>query len=280
MQVFRSAAPLRQEVEKLRAAGKTVGFVPTMGALHDGHLSLLRRCAADNDHSILSIFVNPTQFNNRDDLRNYPRNTDDDLQKVHSVSNLFCFIPNDQEIYGEKVEAQYFDLQGLDTKLEGAFRPGHFQGVATVVKRLLMITNPHRAYFGEKDYQQLKVIETMVRQESLPVEIIGLPIEREENGLAMSSRNLLLSESDKEKATLLYRCLQWTKNNYARYSVSEVLTEVSQRFAESDLDLEYAALCDVHSLDEIQNWDDARHVRMFLAAYCSGVRLIDNESIF
>lgn len=280
MQVFREASAIRQYVNNLRHKRRSVGFVPTMGALHQGHMSLIESALDANDFAVLSIFINPTQFNKAEDLKNYPRNLEADLARVQHYPNLVCFTPSQQEIYGDEVQAEHFELGSLAEDLEGCFRPGHFQGVATVVKRLLNIVNPHNAYFGEKDYQQLKVIERLVQLLHLPVNIVGVPIVRKPSGLAISSRNALLSEQGKKEALLIYRCLQEARKRCGKQSVTEIVTYVEQQFEASPLSLEYVKIADNQTLHIIHSWKEATSARLFIAAYCESVRLIDNERLF
>lgn len=280
MQVYREASAIHQYVNNLRQQGHSVGFVPTMGALHKGHLSLIEAALKHNDFAVLSIFINPTQFNKAEDLQNYPRNLEADLAMVQSYPNLVCFTPPDSEMYGEEIASEHFDLGYLAQDLEGRFRPGHFQGVATVVKRLLHIVNPHNAYFGEKDFQQLKVIERLVQLLHLSVNVVGVPIVRESSGLAMSSRNGRLSERGKQEALIIYRCLQEAQKRCGHQHLTEVLTYIRQQFEHSPLNLEYAIITDSNTLRPINKWEEAQSARLFIAAYCESVRLIDNERLF
>ncbi|HFB61616.1 MAG TPA: pantoate--beta-alanine ligase, partial [Bacteroidetes bacterium] len=197
MKKFTTIKETKEYLSGQKAAGKTIGFVPTMGALHEGHLELMRRARKENDLLVVSIFVNPIQFNNPDDLKKYPRTLEDDMEKLKSVDCNVLFAPDAAEMYPEKVTTQY-DFGELDKVMEGKFRPGHFNGVAVVVKKLFDIVQPHRAYFGEKDFQQLAIIKKLVEMENIPVEIVPCPIVRDPAGLAMSSRNRLLTPEQRK----------------------------------------------------------------------------------
>ena len=213
MNIVHTIKDLQAALEALRAQGKTVGLVPTMGALHAGHASLVKRCVAENDATVVSVFVNPTQFNDKNDLAKYPRTLDADCRLLEACGATFAFAPSVEEMYPEP-DTRHFSYAPLDTVMEGAFRPGHFNGVCQVVSKLFDIVKPDRAYFGEKDFQQLAIIREMVRQMHFPLEIVGCPIVREEDGLALSSRNMRLSAEERQQAlrvaTMLLR-IQWPK---------------------------------------------------------------------
>lgn len=259
---------------------KNSPFVPTMGALHKGHLSLIRESKNENDITVCSIFVNPTQFNNPDDLKNYPRNFDDDLKLLEKDSCDVVFHPAVEEMYPVPSE-ETFDFGDLERVMEGAFRPGHFNGVATVVKRLFEIVKPTRAYFGLKDYQQLVIIHKMTKDFNLPVEIIPCKIVREKNGLAMSSRNQLLSSSEKKQAEILYKTLKYVKLRSGFASVSEIRSQVERQFRKAkNVKLEYFEIADMYTLKPLKSWTDSNHPIACIAAYVGKVRLIDNIIIF
>ena len=206
MKVFSTIADLKAEIAAQKAAGKTIGLVPTMGALHAGHASLVKKCAAENDVAVVSVFVNPTQFNDKNDLKNYPRTLEKDAELLQSVGCNLIFAPSEDEIYPEP-DTRVFDFTPLDKVMEGKYRPGHFNGVAQIVSKLFDIVTPDRAYFGEKDFQQLAIIREMVKQLGLPLEIIACPIVREANGLALSSRNARLTDSQRKKAVTISKVL-------------------------------------------------------------------------
>lgn len=280
MQIFTKVSDLQNHLSQLRAKGLSLGFVPTMGALHSGHLALIDHASRENDISLISIFVNPTQFNNKSDLEKYPRQIDSDIAKLEETGCDIIFLPSEDEMYPEKVESEKIDLNGLDTVMEGAHRPGHFDGVATIVGRFFEIINPTRAYFGEKDFQQLLIIRQLTKVMKMDVEIIPHPIERSEKGLALSSRNQLLSSDDQEKSLIIWQSLNWMKDNSENYTPNELINLVSQRFEGSDLKLEYAQIVNENTLLPVDSWSNTDHARAFIAAYISGVRLIDNLQLF
>jgi pantoate--beta-alanine ligase len=276
MEIYETVSGLQKELHALRARRKTVGFVPTMGALHEGHLTLVRRCVAENDVCVVSIFVNPTQFNNKSDLENYPRTLSEDAKLLEKVNCSIVFAPLEKEIYPEP-DTRVFDFGPLGDVMEGKHRPGHFNGVAQVVSRLFDIVKPERAYFGEKDYQQLAIIREMVRQYRIPVEIVGCPIVREADGMALSSRNMRLSKEEREKATLISRTLLKSCNFVGEKSVAEIKKWVTDQInGEPLLEVEYFDLVDALTLQSIGCWDDAQSVTGCITVYCGDVRLIDN----
>lgn len=280
MQVFFRAEEIVGFQKKLAASNKTSGFVPTMGALHDGHLEIVKKSIEDNDYTVVSVFVNPTQFNNAVDLEKYPREVDKDLKKLEQAGADVAFVPAVSEIYGNHVQPDDIDLGGLDELMEGAHRPGHFDGVATVIMRFFDLLKPTRAYFGEKDFQQLQIIRHVSQKHNLGTEVIGFPTQRTEHGLAMSSRNLRLSEAGLHSAVAIYTNLKWAAENYHQYEPNSLKTAMTERFAASDLDLEYVEITDLQKLKPIRAWQDTEHARVFVAAWCEGVRLIDNYGLF
>lgn len=280
MRVFRTQQELQQFNEELGREGKELGFVATMGALHAGHMGLLHQAQAENQATIVSIFVNPTQFNNPEDLEKYPVRTDQDLKLLEQEGATAVFLPSVHEVYGERVEAEPIDLMGLDIGMEGEFRPGHFPGVAAVVRRLFEMIKPQRAYFGEKDYQQLLIVKYMARVYQLPVEVIGCETERYPSGLAMSSRNFRLSKEGLEKSEIIYREMTWCQSNYQNFSPVELKEAVQRHFKKSTLELEYIEFADAESMKIVGDWKQHTHVRVLIAAYCEGVRLIDNLSLY
>ena len=276
--IYTHQKELHNLLEPLKNQGKTIGLVPTMGALHDGHLSLIKKAKQENDIAVVSIFVNPTQFNNPTDLQKYPRTLEADAQKIAQFSKkILIYAPTVADIYGEEVVAEPFDFAGLDKVMEGTSRPGHFDGVGTIVKKLFEIVMPDRAYFGEKDYQQLLIIQQMVRQKGLPVTIVPCPIVRNADGLALSSRNALLSEPMKQRATIIYSTLLAAKERFATHSPAEVETWVKEVFAQHpDFTLEYFTITDAHTLQPITKKETGKDYRAFIVVHAEGVRLIDN----
>ena len=272
MQIFNKRLDLQAFLAPLFKENKTVGLVPTMGALHQGHLSLMKKALEENDQVVVSVFVNPTQFNNTEDLEKYPRNLQKDAETIASLSDkIVLFAP---EISGS------YDFQGLDKVMEGAFRPGHFEGVATIVEKLFTLVTPTRAYFGEKDYQQILIIKRMVAERKLPVLLVPCPIIREESGLAMSSRNERLSVEGHQKAAFIYKVLQEAKVRFASQPIAQIKAFVEEQFAQnSDFHLEYFLIVDENTLQEAQQKEANKAYRAFVAAYIEGVRLIDNLAL-
>lgn len=267
---------LQRAVSINRNEQKTVGFVPTMGALHEGHISLVKKCHEENDVCVVSIFVNPTQFNNLADLEKYPRTIEQDIEILEKAGANIVFIPSVNEIYPEP-DTRQFDFGQLDKVMEGKFRPGHFNGVAQVVSRLFDIVKPDKAYFGEKDFQQLAIIRQMVRQLNLPVEIIPMPIKREESGLAMSSRNQRLTENQRKEALTIYEVLSESKELYKERSVKEIHSWVIENINKVDsLEVEYFEIVDGNTLQQISDWTDTGYAVGCIAVFCGEVRLIDN----
>jgi pantoate--beta-alanine ligase len=280
MKIIHTNKALSAAVQEYRSAGKTIGFVPTMGALHDGHLSLVKRAMAENDVCVCSIFVNPTQFNKSTDLENYPRHEKEDLALLEQLGCHCVFLPNVEEMYPLGAASESFDFGELTAVMEGKERPGHFEGVATIVKRLFLAVDPHKAYFGEKDFQQLAIIKALVQQENLPVKIVGCPIIREASGLAMSSRNERLSEKALKEATLIYEQLKWMKAYYQELSVSELIQAVEMAFDEHDVfTLEYVTVADSKTLRPFEDRRSSAEPRAFIAVWVEGVRLIDNMAL-
>lgn len=280
MRVFRTHQELQQFNEELAREGKDLGFVATMGALHAGHMGLLRRAQAENQATIVSIFVNPTQFNNPEDLEKYPIRTDEDLALLEKEGATAVFLPSVKEVYGDRVESDSLDLIGLDKGMEGEFRPGHFPGVAAVVRRLFKLIQPQRAYFGEKDFQQLLIVKHMAKVYKLPVEVIGCETERYPSGLAMSSRNFRLSPEGMEKSDIIYKQMIWAQDNYLDNSPADLRKAIKEHFAQSSLELEYIEFADADTMKIVESWEQHSAVRVFIAAYCEGVRLIDNHTLY
>lgn len=276
MNLIKTVKELQEILISLKQQGKTVGFVPTMGALHQGHFSLVKQCVKDNDVCVVSIFVNPTQFNNKEDLEKYPRTLDRDSNSLEKVGANIVFAPSVEEIYPEPDQRQ-FDFGQLDKVMEGVRRPGHFNGVAQVVSRLFDIVKPDKAYFGEKDFQQLAIIREMVKQLNLLVQIVPMPIVRESSGLAMSSRNERLTPEQKEAAVNISRILFDSRNWIENLSVSEVIEKVGKLInAVPELEIEYYEIVDGYTLQPISNWTESKYIVGCIAVYCGEVRLIDN----
>ena len=276
MKLVQTIKELQSELDALRSEGKTIGLVPTMGALHAGHASLVKRAVAENDVVVVSDFVNPTQFNDKNDLAKYPRTLDADCELLEKVGAAFVFAPSVEEIYPEP-DTRQFSYAPLDTVMEGRFRPGHFNGVCQIVSKLFMIVNPTRAYFGEKDFQQLAIIREMVRQMKFPLEIVGCPIVREADGLALSSRNQRLSADERQTALKISQTLFASVEFAASHTVAE-----TQKFVEDSiaavpgLRLEYFELVGGNTLQKIADWADTDYAVGCITVFCGEVRLIDN----
>ena len=280
MLIFNRQAALSAHLQSL-PAGKKIGFVPTMGALHDGHLSLLTESLKNNVFTVISIFVNPTQFNNPEDLEKYPRTLDDDVAKISALNpDILVFAPNVDDIYNGNAASDSFDFDGLEDQMEGKFRQGHFNGVATVVKRLFEIVKPDHAYFGEKDFQQLQIVRKLVANYHIPVKIIGCPIFREANGLAMSSRNERLTLKQKESAAVIYKTLQLAKSRFKKQSAAKVSEAVENIFRKNpDFKLEYFQIADEETLEPVQRKIKNKKYRAFIAVFADKIRLIDTIAL-
>lgn len=276
MKIIHTIKDLQTELSELKAQGKKVGLVPTMGALHAGHASLVKRSVNENDVTVVSVFVNPTQFNDKNDLVKYPRTLDADCKLLESCGVTFVFAPSVEEIYPEP-DTRRFSYAPLDTVMEGAFRPGHFNAVCQIVSKLFDIVKPHCAYFGEKDFQQLAIIREMVRQMKFDLEIVGCPIVREEDGLALSSRNARLSAEERENALNISRTLFKSRTFATTHSVSETQKMVEDAIAAAPgLRLEYFEIVDGNTLQKVGDWNDTSYVVGCITVFCGEVRLIDN----
>ena len=276
MNVFREIKSLRAYLDQYENAGKSVGFVPTMGALHEAHLSLVRHSMHDNDLTVVSIFVNPKQFNNPEDLKHYPRTLEKDIEMLEKQRCDVIFVPSVEEIYPEE-DHREFDFGHLDKVMEGRYRPGHFKGVAIVIERLLDIVKPQRAYFGLKDYQQLCIIRALVRMLDLPIEIISCPIIREIDGLAMSSRNVRLSSEQRILAPVIYQTLLKVREQYKQMGFSDIIGMVRKRFSEvPEMELEYFEIVDSKTLLPVNSTKECSGCIACIAVYLGDVRLIDN----
>lgn len=277
MKIIRTVKELKEAVSALKSEGKSVGLVPTMGALHDGHISLVERARTGNDAVVVSVFVNPTQFNNPDDLRTYPRTEDADCHRLEKAGVDIAFIPSVEEMYPEP-DTRVFDLGPVAAVMEGAMRPGHFNGVAQVVSRLFAMVNPDRAYFGEKDFQQIAVIRRMVELEKFPIEIVACPIKRESDGLALSSRNVRLSAPQREVAPNIHRVME---ESLAYKASGASLKDVKRRVigeinAYPEMEVEYYEIVNAADMQPVAEWGDCDEAVGCITVYLGDVRLIDN----
>lgn len=276
MKVIHTIKNLQAELSVLKAQDKKVGLVPTMGALHAGHASLVKRSVNENEVTVVSVFVNPTQFNDKNDLVKYPRTLDADCKLLEACGATYAFAPSVEEMYPEP-DTRQFSYAPLDTVMEGAFRPGHFNGVCQIVSKLFEAVKPHRAYFGEKDFQQLAIIREMVRQMQFDLEIVGCPIVREEDGLALSSRNARLSAEERENALKISQTLFKSRTFAATHTVGETLKFVEDAIAAvPGLRLEYFEIVDGNTLQKVDNWNQTSYVVGCITVFCGDVRLIDN----
>ena len=279
MKVINKTSDLQAIIEQLKNDGKSIGLVPTMGALHKGHLSLVKNSISNNDITVVSIFVNPTQFNNPNDLASYPRTVDKDLELLQTVGCDVVFAPEADDIYSKsETDSRFeFDFEGLDKVMEGKFRPGHFNGVVQIVSKLFDLVRPNRAYFGEKDFQQLAIIRLMTRRYNLPIEIVPCPIVREDSGLALSSRNSLLKDNEKQVAQHIYAVLNESRQFVPQTEVEELkqcaIAAIEQK---PELKVEYFDIVDGHTLKNIGKWDECDYVVGCITVFCGNVRLIDN----
>jgi len=282
MQVFSNKDQIFSVVDALKKQQYTIGFVPTMGALHKGHLALVERALANNDKVVVSVFVNPTQFNKIEDLEKYPKTIDEDIALLKAVNenNIIVYAPTVDDVYNGNTVSEKFDFDGLEFEMEGKFRPGHFDGVGTVVKRLFEIIRPDNAYFGEKDFQQLQIIKKLVSKFKLHVNIVGCDIYRESNGLAMSSRNIRLTNQQKMAAPFIFKTLKTAKKHFGTKSASKVIEWVTEQFKNNDiLKLEYFTVADANSLKEVKRKTKNKKYRAFIAVYAGEIRLIDNIAL-
>lgn len=278
MEVIKNKKTLQDFIERQKEMGKKIGFAPTMGALHKGHLSLYEEARKDNDLVISSIFVNPTQFNSQEDLEKYPRDVNRDILILKNSGLVDAvYIPEVADIYPEKAESQHYDFDGLENEMEGKSRPGHFDGVGTVVEELFRQIQPDHAYFGEKDFQQLAIIKKMVEKKHLPVKITGVSIYRAENGLALSSRNQRLQEDRKEVSKVIFQTLNKVNDWFRTVTIPEIKERVTDIFDhEKGMKLEYFLIADEDTLKETDFFYKDRNYRAFIVVVVDGVRLIDN----
>lgn len=276
MKVINTIKDLKAELSVYKSAGKKVGLVPTMGALHNGHASLVKRSVKENDVTVVSDFVNPTQFNDKNDLANYPHQLDKDMELLEACGATFLFAPSVEEMYPEP-DTRHFSFPPVDTVMEGARRPGHFNGVCQIVSKLFMAVEPDRAYFGEKDFQQVAVIKAMVKALHFNLEIRPCPIIREEDGLALSSRNQLLSAEERKNALGISKTLFASKEFAESHTVAETQKYVEEHIAEAGgLRLEYFEIVDGDSLQKISSWDDTSYAVGCITVFSGKIRLIDN----
>lgn len=279
MFIFDKINSIQQKIGSLKPT-TSIGFVPTMGALHKGHLALIEQAKNENDIVVVSIFVNPTQFNNQNDLLNYPKPLENDLSLLKSMRCDIVFTPSTVEIYQKKVVSESFDFEGLQLVMEGKFRKGHFEGVGTVVKRLFEIIKPTRAYFGEKDYQQLQIIKKITNQFNFNIKIIPCPIFRELDGLAMSSRNSRLTKEQRLVVPFIYKTLSIVKDKFSAFNVEEINKWVENQFKKQPLlKLEYFQIADEETLQPITVKNPSIKYRAFIAVFVGEIRLIDNISL-
>tara|TARA_B100000795_G_scaffold262108_1_gene239601 strand:+ start:1017 stop:1865 length:849 start_codon:yes stop_codon:yes gene_type:complete len=280
MKVFKTKKELKTYFKEFRSKNSKIGFVATMGALHKGHLSLIDKSKEDNDITVASIFVNPTQFDKKEDLENYPKTLEIDLSLLKNGLCDVVFIPSVNEIYNKSITSDSFDFDGLEDEMEGEFRKGHFNGVGTIVKTLFEIITPTNAYFGEKDFQQLQVIRKMVEKNCMNVSVVGCPIYRESDGLAMSSRNSRLSLEERRAASIIYQTLKDINHKINSHLLDVLKKQVSDQFKNHPLfELEYFTIADEITLKSVSNISPNTPLRAFIAIQTNSVRLIDNISI-
>lgn len=274
VKVIHTAKELHQFRQKLNENSQTLGFVPTMGALHDGHVSLIKKSADENDYTLISIFVNPKQFNNSEDLKQYPRTLEADLTLLEGLTNCVVFAPDEAELYPKNDGFVPMELGSIGRVLEGAFRPGHFEGVVHVVHNLFRLVEANQAYFGQKDFQQLAIIRLLTKHFGFQTRIIACPTVRESNGLAMSSRNMRLSKEERQDALIIIETLRFVEASNSKHSIQETLVAARNLFEQGSLSLEYLAIVDPETLHELKDWQENQIC--CIAAHCGSVRLIDN----
>ncbi|WP_302544845.1 pantoate--beta-alanine ligase [Coprobacter fastidiosus] len=276
MEVVTKIADLQKKIAEIRTNGGTVGLVPTMGALHNGHLELVKRCVAENSICVVSVFVNPTQFNDKNDLLHYPRTLDADCKLLESAGCAIAFAPEVEEMYPVE-DTRVFNLGAVAEVMEGKYRPGHFNGVAQIVSNLFDAVQPDRAYFGEKDFQQIAVIRSMVKLLNYPVEIVACPIVREDDGMALSSRNLRLTPEQRKNAVSISQTLFKSRTFAEQHSVAETIDYVVNTLnSVPDLDVEYFEIVNGNTLLSVNDWSDSDYIVGCITVYCGEVRLIDN----
>ncbi|MFY7671775.1 pantoate--beta-alanine ligase [Tenacibaculum sp. MEBiC06402] len=277
MKIFKSKSDLKNYLVEEKKKGNSIGFVPTMGALHEGHLSLVEKALSKTDVTVVSIFVNPTQFDNKEDLDKYPQTLENDIRLLESVNCDVLFAPSVNEIYDKNVVAEKFEFDGLEHQMEGKFRDGHFDGVGTIVKALFEIVTPDVAYFGKKDFQQLQIIKKLVEKYNIPVKIKGMPIFREKDGLAMSSRNARLTKEHREAAPFIHKVLKKARKKSGTKNVKEITEWVENQFEEHPLlELEYFTIAEEKTLVSADEFEKNKRYRAFIAVFAGEIRLIDN----
>lgn len=284
MVIYTTKETLEQALSLKRNTGpqaekhREIGFVPTMGALHKGHLSLVKNALEENDTVVVSIFVNPTQFDNFDDLKKYPRNLEKDISLLEGISKeLIVYVPKISDLYGETVTSNNYNFEQLENEMEGKHRKGHFNGVGTVLSKFFEIIKPDRAYFGEKDFQQLQIVKKLVAIEHLPIKVIGCPILREKNGLAMSSRNVRLSPHQFEEASIIHKTLLEVRDKFSTNSIDDLNKIVAERFLQNpNIELEYFEIANENTLKTEKTKNNSTKYRAFIAAFVGEIRLIDN----
>lgn len=281
MPIFYEKVALIAFLKSLKDQNSSLGFVPTMGALHEGHLSLMQQSLSENTQTAVSIFVNPTQFNNPEDLLKYPRTLENDAKKITDLNpEIIIYAPSIEDVYEGNTNSETFEFDGLENQMEGKFRPGHFNGVGTIVKKLFEIVAPTNAYFGEKDFQQLQIVKKMTQKTKLPVNIVACPIHREENGLAMSSRNERLSPNERKEASLIYKTITQAKGLFKTESPNTVKKWVENIFKSNNtFNLEYFEIADEDTLLPCTDKSDAKNYRAFIAVFVNNIRLIDTISL-
>ena len=281
MLIFRSISALTKYLDKFSDSEAKIGFVPTMGSLHDGHISLIDKSIRKSTLTVVSIFLNPTQFNDNKDLNDYPVDNDADFRKLKLYHDqLILFVPEIKEVYGNNVKTKKFSFSGLDKYMEGSSRTNHFNGVITVVEKLFEIVKPDYAFFGEKDFQQLRIIESFVNDRSLGIEIIRCETKRSYNGLALSSRNKKLNNSSKKIASNLYKALRFARDNFNKLEIPEIVSNIEKKFHKiSEISLEYFLIADENKLHPTNQKSNGVKYRAFIAAKINNIRLIDNINL-
>lgn len=280
MNIFKTKKEIKSYLTAQNQQNKTIGFIPTMGALHKGHLSLIQEAKKKNDLVVVSIFINPTQFNNTSDFAKYPKTIENDTQLLNRVFCDVLFLPSADEIYNNNIASEKFDFGGLEDQMEGKFRQGHFDGVATVVKAFFEIINPDIAYFGQKDFQQLQIIKKMVKKYHLNTKIKGCPIFREADGLAMSSRNVRLSKEHRTAAPFIYKTLKEVRDKFNVKNALRATQWVENEFKKNTfLELEYFTIADEKTLESAESNESDKKYRAFIAVFAGEIRLIDNIQI-
>ena len=280
MKIIAATQEIKKVLTSLKSSHKTIGLVPTMGALHKGHLSLVEKSIAENDVTVVSIFVNPTQFDNKEDLENYPSTLEKDLKLLEKTGCDFIFTPDSNEVYDHQIVSEHFSFDGLEHEMEGRHRKNHFDGVGTIVSKLFDITKPTRAYFGEKDFQQLQIIKKLVNIKQLNIQIVGCKICREQDGLAMSSRNIRLSDEHRKAAPFIHQTLQEVKQKAASFSFPVLSDWVKNKFEKQTLlELEYFEIAEEKSLQTVKIKKENEPYRAFIAVFAGPIRLIDNIAL-